>query len=245
MDQKPMTPHDAPDQHGMFMLGTRTLFLCHMPMFTMENHSYQVVLKASLSAARMAEYRRLKAENPTAVFNLINKEDDKYILPSLAAGTRTVFRAEVYQGYSDEGEGGPTDKLWDDVWVRVDRVVIFRQFNPSQDYPDPLGYYLFGSDKEAHMTHFIARDPDFQHLLTLPEVPDWLEKDQLAAGVTVNFPGLSATPTPCSQPLTEDAYQVNFSGRADAVWPVSVGADATVWFSTGNLLNAVDPCAKG
>ena len=166
MENKPMTPHDVPDQHGMFMLGTRTLFLCHMPMFTMENHSYQVILKASLSAKRMAEYRRLKAKFPDRVFNLINKEDDKYILPSLAAGTRDVFRAEVYCNYSNEGEGGPTELLWDDVWVRVDRVVVFRQFNPSQDYPDPLGYYLFGTEKEAHMAHFIARDPDFQHLLS-------------------------------------------------------------------------------
>lgn len=35
---------DAPGNHGMFMVGSQTLFLVHMPMFTTEKHMYQIVL---------------------------------------------------------------------------------------------------------------------------------------------------------------------------------------------------------
>jgi hypothetical protein len=30
---------DTPNNHDMFMLGTKTLYLCHMPMFMKKNHT--------------------------------------------------------------------------------------------------------------------------------------------------------------------------------------------------------------
>ena len=44
---------DVPHPHGMFMLGTTTLYLCHMPMFMKEDDYYQLTLQVHLDAASM------------------------------------------------------------------------------------------------------------------------------------------------------------------------------------------------
>jgi hypothetical protein len=235
-------PRDVPDQHGHFMLGSKALFLCHMPMFTMERHSYQVIWRGSLPPKIMREYRKLRAKNPNKPYNLINREDDKFILPDLKTGERKSFQATIYDGYSNEGEGEPGPILYDDVTVRVDEMVIFRHFDFAFDYPEPLTYYLFGHSGEAHLSHYITRDPDFQHLLTLPEFPDWLDPMQVRAGAAVNFGGLKSSPTPCANPLDKDAYDVQFGGHHKPVFPMPMGKGATVWFSTGNVLNKTNPC---
>jgi hypothetical protein len=102
---------------------------------------------------------------------------------------------------------------------------------------------IFGRDGEAHLTHYLSREPDFQHIVTLPGPPDWLSQDQLRAGVTLNVIGKSSAPTPCSEPLTETAYQVRFAGRQDATAALTLKHNGTVWLSSGNLLNSRDPCS--
>src|SRR6476620_6632168 len=65
-------PTDMPAMHGMFMFGTDTVFLSHMPMFTMASHMYQVVLRVTLSPDAMSFYRQQQAAKPKAVRNLAN-----------------------------------------------------------------------------------------------------------------------------------------------------------------------------
>jgi hypothetical protein len=123
----------------------------------------------------------------------------------------------------------------------VEDVVRFRRFDPGALRPEHLAYVLFGDGAEAHMDHHISRDPDFQHVMTLPAVPPWVSKEQLQKGVEVVFP-VSSSSVRCEAPLRDATYPVTVAGAPRAL---SVGAAATVWFSTGNLLNAKDPCAPG
>jgi hypothetical protein len=103
---------DAPGNHGMFMVGTETLFLLHMPMFTQEKHMYEVILRAHLPADAMAAYRKLRKANPDKAYNLINVDDDQFTLPDIKAGRVTAFKATIYNGYSNEDGGHPVLYCW-------------------------------------------------------------------------------------------------------------------------------------
>ena len=231
---------DQPKGHGMFMLGTTTLYLCHMPMFTMEPHHYQCTLQAHLDAASMATYRADKAAHPDCAYNLTNPDSFQFTLPDLVTGVITSYPAVVYREYDGSNGGTPRTEIIGNATVHVDRVVYFRPFDEGIPRPEALTYLLFGDQQEAHLDHYIAADPDFQHLLTLPVVPAWLSPVQLQAGVAVSFVGTQSMPIPCAAPLASGTHSVLFQGIATA--QVSLQVSGAFWFSTGNSLNAVDPC---
>lgn len=235
---------DVPHPHGMFMLGTTTLYLCHMPMFTSENHYYQLTLQVHLDAASMAVYLADKARNPGQPYNLTNLDSDLFTLPDVVSGTMTTYAVSIFRGYSNADGGTPDHEIVARAIVTVDRVVYFRAFDQGIARPRELSYVLFGDGKEAHLDHYIAAAPDFQHLLTLPQVPAWLATTQLQAGVVIAFAGKASTPTPpCSSPIEAGSYEVLFQGLSNARVMLDVGS--TFWFSTGNGLNAQDPCLAG
>jgi hypothetical protein len=80
--------------------------------------------------------------------------------------------------------------------------------------------------------------------MTLGSAPEWLSSDQLAAGVIICLADVLSQPVPCSNPLTATNYEVLFEGRQDATATLDLAGASTIWFSTGNMLNATDPCPK-
>lgn len=233
---------DTPNSHGMFMLGTTTLYLCHMPMFMKEDHHYQITLQASLDPASMSTYLSDRASNPGAAYNLINVDSDTFTLPDVVIGQVKSFTATIFRGYSNDNGGTPGPAIVNSATVTVDRIMYFRAFDQNIPRPANLSYILFGDGQEAHLDHYIAVEPDFQHLLTLPAVPTWLSTAQLQAGVMVTF-AQGSTPIACSPPLPAGEYNVLFQGIENAKVQLQVGA--TFWYSTGNMLNTTDPCANG
>jgi hypothetical protein len=246
MPAMPMPQQETPAVHGMFMFGSDTVFLSHMPMFAMANHQYQVVLQVTLPPDAMNLYRAQKQQHPQAVLNLANPEDE-FILPDLQTGTRTQFNASLWPDYTNDGGGTQIgDPFATNVPVHVDQIVHFRHFDPNATRPPNLEYLLFGTATEAHLSHLITSEPDFQHILTLATVPRWAGADQLSGGVELQMP-VQSTPIRCVPPQTPPLTGV---GSLDVVvqsQPSPVEVDLTgatlVWYSTGNLLNTTDPCA--
>jgi hypothetical protein len=245
MTPNPMAGMDmpeTPDNHGMFMFGTDAVFLSHMPMFTMANHIYQVVLRVSLPPDAMQSYRQ-QAAVPKAVPNLLNSEDDKFVLPDLQSRKRTQFKADLYTNYSNDDAAPVAPPYASGVAVQVEQVVQFHRFDLTQPRPTHLRYLLFGTAGQAHLSHYIAQDPDFQHILTLAAVPTQLTHDQLGAGVLLDLPDQSSTPIPCTPPLTPGAsVSVVAADQSAPAFALDLTGAGMVWFSTGNLLNATDPC---
>ena len=52
--------HESPAAHGFLMLGTNSLYLCHLPMYHMPVHSYQTILEAEIEGSHMENYLRIK-----------------------------------------------------------------------------------------------------------------------------------------------------------------------------------------
>jgi hypothetical protein len=231
---------DAPGTHNFFMFGSKALYVSHMPMFTVEKHMYQVILRVSLPDAVMRGY--LAGQRPGRTpWNLVNSAE-KYALPQIKAGTLTSFEVDVYKDYSNADAAPVEPPFARNVTLTVDEVVHFRHFDFDIPRPHHLTYLLFGRGGEAHLSHYIARDPDFQHIVTLGSAPAWLSPDQLAASAEISLADVPSLPTPCADPLTKKSYPVLFQGRPDARATLDLNGASSVWFSTGNLLNQKDPC---
>ncbi len=244
----PMKPADR--RHAFIMVGTKTLFLVHMTMFHMEEHCYQIVLRAQLPAAEMERFRQWRQQNPTQTYFLANLTESALDIPQIASGELTSFMAEVFAGIPPKDVY--TDWPWTDqppviaaVRVTVERVVYYRHFDFNFDYPRNLTYVLFGAGDEAHMQSYQTKEPDYDHVLSLAEAPAWLPQDKLASAVTVNFPTMHSRPVRLSNPLEQDAYDVQYQGfwkylgyRFTELHPLRLGP--TWWFHTSPL-NLVPP----
>jgi hypothetical protein len=231
---------DTPGIHNFFMFGSKTLYVSHMPMFTVEKHMYQVVLRVALPDAVMRGYRARQGPRRTP-WNLVNSTQ-LYTLPQIKAGTLSSFLVDVYEDYSNADAAPVGPPFATNVPLEVREVVHFRHFDFNIPRPHYLTYLLFGRDGEAHLSHYIARDPDFQHIVTLRSVPAWLSPDQLAASAEICLTDVPSLPIPCANPLREKSYRVLFQGRPDARAVLDLNGASSVWFSTGNLLNGSDPC---
>jgi hypothetical protein len=230
---------DRPGTHNFFMFGSKALYVSHMPMFTVEKHMYQVILRVTLPDAVMAGYRAGRRSRRTP-WNLVNGAK-RMTLPSIKAGTLKSFLVDVYADYSNADAAPAGDPFATDVPLTVEEVVHFRHFDFNIPRPQYPTYLLFGRDGEAHLEHYIARDPDFQHIVTLKSVPAWLSPDQLAASAEICIPEMRSLPIPCSSPFRDKSYQVLFQGRQDAPAPLDLNGASSIWFSTGNRLNSRDP----
>jgi hypothetical protein len=244
---------NVPDQHAFAMLGTDTLFLCHLTMFHMEGHMYQFVVEATLPDEAMQKYRAERRRNPLDTYFLGNSPQDLMTVPQLHGGTRSSFVADVFRGlpnlpvYEDWPWRHETPVLAN-ITVTIRRVVYFRPFVFNIDYPQTLTYLIFGAGDEAHMTNYQSRDPEFDHILSLAEVPGWVPAAELRSGILIDIPGIPRIPasstgakTHCVNPLKEGQHcEVRYRADRRAA-PQSIMIGKTYWFCT-RVINKTNPC---
>ncbi len=198
---------DEPSQHAFIVLGTKTLFICHLTMYGMEEHNYQLILQAKLPHDAMHQYNEDRRNNPNKTYFLGNSPRDLLTIPEMQSGARPYFIADVFRGIPQL----PEYKTWpwadqtpiiQGVRLDIERVVYFRHLAMTFDAPTTLTYALFGLGDEAHMTNYQTKTPDFDHVVSLAEAPDWLPSTQLQSGVHVSINvNRTAYTIPCVDPL--------------------------------------------
>lgn len=253
-DPMPMAPADR--RHAFIMVGTETLFLVHMTMFHMEEHCYQIVLRAKLPPAVMKKFREWRKNKPKQAYFLANLTESAMDVPQLASGQLQKFQAEIFEGIPESSPPGAPKGQYN-VWpwtqppavakveVTVERVVYFRHFDFNFEYPKYLTYVLFGAGKEAHMQSYQTKEPDYDHILSLEKAPAWLPADKLESAVTVSFPKEPSRPVRIKNPLTRKDYKVQYQGfweylgfRFAQLYPLTLG---TTWWFSNSPLNLVQP----
>ncbi len=163
---------DHPAVHGMVVMGEKTIFLSHLPLFKTATynspHDYQVILQATFRHATQNAtqiYRKDRKQTKTRLYTL---EPEKFVLPTLAGPVsdvphRTEFQGTLYRGHFERG-GEPILK---NLTVQVSRVVHFRKFDPQAARPNQLQYLMFGTTSEQFLAHFISKPPDFDQILAV------------------------------------------------------------------------------
>ncbi|HEV7517627.1 MAG TPA: hypothetical protein VGR07_15110 [Thermoanaerobaculia bacterium] len=229
---------NKPDQHGFVVTGLETVFLDHLAMFYMADHRYQVILRVSLPAYAMNRYVADRQAHPNEVYILGNSQYDLMTLPQIQTGELTAFTADLFRGLPEDPNTTPP--LIHNVKVNIDRVVYFRPFDFLMDYPKYLTYVLYGAGTEAHLSHRMTKEPDFQQVVDLAELPKWLPPLQLESGCEINFPKLPYPgKTYCQSPFTVPEYEVMYQGQQPQLYNVRIGK--SFYFDTASL-NKVNPC---
>jgi len=226
-----------PDLHGFVMTGMETVFLDHLAMFPMQDHMYQAILKVSLPPYAMSVYVSDRKNNPQQVYILGNSPFDLITLPHIQTRQVVSFVADVFRGVPQDPN---TDTpLIHNVTVKIENVVYFRHFDYSESYPPLQTYILYGAATEAHLSHYMTKDPDFQHVVDLSEVPRWLPPIQLQSASRINFPSLPHSgETLCQNPFTVSEYEVLYAGQSKP-YPLRIG---TSYYFDSASLNQTDPC---
>lgn len=247
--KKPDTIANPPDRHAFVTLGTKTIFLCHLTMYGMEEHMYQLVIEASLPDWADEKYRAERLAHPEDTYFLGNSPRDLLTVPELNSRARTWFIADVFRGipnkahYAEWPWEGMTPVIAN-VRVAVKRIVHYRPFALNMAYPETLTYLMFGAGDEAHMTNWQTKEPDFDHVLSLAAVPTWAAERELEAGIVIDIPDIPRTPTAgevrCSNPLSAGSNcQVRYRGDGP---PRSIEVGPTYWFCTKVANNTANPC---
>jgi len=232
---------NTPDQHGFILNGTDALYICHLPMFNMPNHMYQVTLEVTIPPAAKQAYLQDRNANPGNFYVLGNLNTDLFTIPDVMLGKVTSFQANIFRGMPNDPNTDPP--LIGNVQTTISRIVYARHFDYSIPYPEEMTYIIFGNEKEAFIDHYLTREEDFQNILTLSEVPDWLPVDQLAISANAGLLGMPSTPTPANPPLSTQSYKVTFQGLPQT-YELKVGSN--IYFDT-EILNmpADQPVLKG
>jgi hypothetical protein len=248
---------NEPHYHAFILLGKERLFASHLTQLFCEVHRYQFVIEVALPERLRSALIKDREAHPGHSYFLANtlKDpkvgntcDDPMTLPELAGRLRTSFVGNVFRGIPTQDEyndwpwiGQPP--VLGNIPVSVERIVHFRPFSDTMNYPDTLTYLLFGAGNEAHMVHCQTKSPDYDHMASLQAAPSWLANDMLAAGVVIDLPDVprhgAGEVVRCGKPFENGAtVQVRYRS-AGPRRPVTI--DHTYWFCT-RVCNKSDPC---
>ncbi|HZF14159.1 MAG TPA: hypothetical protein VFE33_35635 [Thermoanaerobaculia bacterium] len=187
---------DPSATHNMLVVGERTVYLSHLPMFQEKGrlpmpHRYQAILEATF--VQQENYAKDRQAHPATTIYMLNPQE--FVLPDLVSQRQPLqsFKAkEVVRGHLERKGNVP---ILEDVPVAVTRVIHFREFDPKAKKPVQLEYLLFGKGGELFLAHRIVGPPDFDQVLSVKAVEPALTDEELAQGVTVIFPGTKNTVT--------------------------------------------------
>ncbi|WP_298838021.1 hypothetical protein [uncultured Roseobacter sp.] len=209
---------NMPHQHALILVGYDTIYGVHMTQYHHEEHKYQMILELDLPEPAKTRYRKMRETWPEMPLVLCNDVKDPLMVPDLGGGTRPDFSANFFPGLFPLDQLKPEEEEsmhffpWSaDIMkpvmdapfkVKVKRVVLFRPFNHQEILPKYANYIIWGSDTEAHMTHWQtahmasnkydtpAFGPDYDHIMSLKSAPDWVHPSLLRAGITVSVPAI-------------------------------------------------------
>jgi len=158
----------APATHNMLILGMKSVFLYHLPMFSFKGftspHRYQIILEANFTQQGKSiqdAYFKDRAQFPrTYSFGpepfAFSSADD---FPKTLKGT-------IFRGHLEKKGSTPILK---DVVAEITTIVWFQELNLYTEFPQQpsrLQYIVFGSKEELFMAHLIYKPPDFDQILS-------------------------------------------------------------------------------
>jgi hypothetical protein len=246
---------DVPLQHAFVVLGKDPLFLSHLTMFHMPEHRFQMIVSVRLDKISAARLEKDRQANPSATYFLGNTAAGEFKLTKLASGRAHAIQADLFRGIPDqpyytEWPWKGVTPLIGDITVEVARIVYFRQFDVDIPAPEDLTYILFGSERMAHLAHHQTAWPDFDHVITLAQRPEWIDVEEIESGVPITFRGLKTRPRGalhCKDPLPAGTYEAHYDGAghlpaAGTQGPIVIGRSD--WFSTKIVNIPNDPCYR-
>jgi hypothetical protein len=211
--------------HNMLVVGEKTVFLSHLPMFRDQAddgtlvttpHRFQAIFEATFTGtgnnaqAQAAYFTDRRQHQATKMYTLNPMQE--FVLASLVAPrTRRPFKGRVFRGHQ-ERPGHVA--ILNGVDVTVKNVIYFREFDANATRPDKLEYLIFGKGDELFMAHLLAASPDFDQIVSVQLTDQKLTDEQLAKGVRVVLADRGNSATSRIKEGQQAAGEINVGGTA-------------------------------
>jgi hypothetical protein len=157
---------DKPSVHGMLFFGgvkSPAIYVSHLPIFHTP-HDYQVLAEIEIpDDVRSAYQKSLKVNPRQTVYTLV---PEVFVLPEMLASPRP-FKADLYAGHFERG-GKPISEKFT---VSFKRIIYQKKFDPQEKRSETASYIVFGDASAQYAAHCITAKPDFDHVLSLRNVP--------------------------------------------------------------------------
>jgi hypothetical protein len=152
---------DKPSIHGMLMVGQKSIYLSHLPMFHTP-HDYQVIIEVTLrgSGNPADQYFQDRLSSNKTVYTLV--PDSAFVLPEKIQKLET-FQATIYRGHF-ERNGTPIIR---NILVDIKKVIYFKKFDKNENIKANYEAILFGDQDEQFVAHKISACPDFDQVLSV------------------------------------------------------------------------------
>jgi len=219
--------HDSGPLHGVhrfLLIGKKRIFCYHLALYNVEAHAFQALFTFALTdAVRDAYLADLAINKDRKVFYSLFAPDH-FPLEDLKQGKtfkvqleRVIVKPDGSREFQKMLNGQQTDAV-----CRPTDVRYFRKLG-GPDYPAHLTYLLFGEDDEVHIAHQLAKQPNFDEVVTVTDPqhidPMLLDKIPDITIESIDDPHGVVTESPLTQ---GQRYEARFDG-----------AGATISFQVG------------
>jgi hypothetical protein len=235
MNEHHMHHEQQEPPHNMMVVGEKSIFLSHLPMF-MAPHNFQVILEATFTSGgkniQEIYTKDRQSHRETKMYSLMPEESFK--LPSLFTPnppSRNSFKATIFRGHLERG--GEKIPGLTNIDVNVKRVVYAQQLGRGFDKSDKLTYLLFGSGQELFLAHVIAKAPDFDQLLSV-KISNAPSDEELRRGVRVTILDRENTASSRIKEREKVVGQGHVTG-AHQFLQLQIQADVEFYFEEGEL----------
>jgi hypothetical protein len=203
---------DEPNTHNMMVVGSKTAFISHLPMFDKVSdegteftspHRRQVIMEATFAKDGVdvtETYLKDRLKNPGV--KMYTLKPAEFVLGRVDPNGEALktFRGKgLFRGHLERrphnviiGVDGdnPAEGVFD---VNVKNVVHFHKFDPKGTKPAKLEYILFGKGSETFMAHFITKPSDFDQIVSVKITGHSFTDAELGSGLHVVFSGRDNT----------------------------------------------------
>lgn len=184
---------DRPMKHRCIVFGHETVFMSHLPMFSMSEHAYQVILEVELTLGgnhKQFVYQMDRDAHPEVAFYTFDPRP--FVLPDILPLADKPPRAKTFEGdlyrHHVEKQDPPPVQIAAGETAVIQTVIIGRRFETDETEAPTLQYILFGRGEELYLAHRLTRPPDFDHVIQVNVTPA-LPADDLKRGVLVTVHG--------------------------------------------------------
>ncbi|MER7707502.1 hypothetical protein ABTX81_31970 [Kitasatospora sp. NPDC097605] len=180
---------DAPPRHGhrFLLIGTKTVFVYHLPLYFVPVHAFQLISRFGLAQTLRDTYLKDLGENEDKQVYYSLFSEGHWPLQEIVDGTRTSLPVELERVTVDSSGSRTFTKILDETTAtcRKEDVVLYQPLNATA-YPDYLTYLAFGQGDEIHLAHQLAASPNWDEVITTVQPTGFQQTDlDHAAAVTI------------------------------------------------------------
>jgi hypothetical protein len=164
---KPAYTQNSQCIHGMRIVGKKSIYLSHMPLFNSQCHSYQAILEVVFTGDANPQEKYLLDRAKSPIQNEYTIEPiEHFLLPTIASGKVKSFKANIHRGQYERNS--EPQLVASNITVEIKSVAYFQKLDGKANSHDSkfMQYLLFGDINDKYLSHLITNPPDFDQILS-------------------------------------------------------------------------------